>query len=323
MAEESGWCTIESDPGVFTELLTTIGVPNVQVEELYTLPPPSSDTGTPPYGLVFLFRYDPKLASTRKPSGNVVTPPDGLFFANQTITNACATQAILSVVMNVPGLAVGAELERFREFARGMDPVTTGMVVGNSDVIREAHNSFAVVQPFVVEDGLDGREKEEPFHFVAYVPFGGVVYELDGLQEGPVEIGKVGDQCWTEVAVPVIEARMKEYGDGEGEIRFNLMKVVEDPRERLRKELGEIGETGDRRVEIERELERVEALHAGWKVENERRRFNFVPFIVTFLKALARAGRFAEVAETARAKKRQALRRAEEKGNGAGDAGSK
>ena len=71
------------------------------------------------YGVIFLFKYP----TGEKPSD---TPRDGsfdrdasenLFFAAQTIQNACGTQALLSVLLNKEAeVQIGPQLKDFKEF---------------------------------------------------------------------------------------------------------------------------------------------------------------------------------------------------------------
>eukprot|EP00177_Eucheuma_denticulatum_P005007 GFKZ01009126.1.p1 GENE.GFKZ01009126.1~~GFKZ01009126.1.p1 ORF type:complete len:326 (-),score=60.81 GFKZ01009126.1:985-1962(-) len=310
MSSESGWCTIESDPGVFTELLVVIGVRNVQVEELYSLDRSLFPTHSKVHGLVFLFKYEKNSPEFPRAGTLVSPPPSSLFFANQSIQNACATQAILSIVMNTPDLEIGEELTRFREFTQGMDPVTKGMVVGNSEKIREAHNSFAPQEHLVFENNAN-TEKEDPFHFVAYIPHNNRVYELDGLQQGPLDLGEItAGSDWIDVVTPIISDRMEQYNRAESsEIRFNLMMVVEDPRERLLDEIASLEESdqnADKVASLRAEVLAQDEKHRRWQAENARRQWNFTPFMIRFVKALATTGHIEEVIKKATEKKKTA-----------------
>ncbi|KAF5331816.1 hypothetical protein D9611_008902 [Ephemerocybe angulata] len=87
------------------------------------------------------------------------------------------------------------------------------------------------------------EEAEESFHFIAYIPAHGKVWELDGFKSGPLEVGELpsspdGDtdslewrKAWIDVVRPALRMKMERYGgsgDDGSDIRFNLLALVED-----------------------------------------------------------------------------------------------
>lgn len=111
--------------------MEAMGAPGVQMEELYSLDSESLRALEPVHGLIFLFRWTPEAGADDRPtlSHPDETPP-GLFFAKQVAQNACATQAILSVLLNRPGkveLTSGGPAATLREFCVGMPPDVAGL----------------------------------------------------------------------------------------------------------------------------------------------------------------------------------------------------
>lgn len=250
----------------------------MQFEELLTLDPSELLTLQPVYGVIFLFKYP-----TDQPYATPEGPRDGsfdssaserLFFAAQTIQNACATQALLSVLMNkTDDVDIGEQLRDFREFTMVLPPEFRGEALSNSDLIREVHNSFARSSPFVDETQRTG-EAEDAFHFIAYTPIGGTLYELDGLQPAPIAHGPCDAESFPTKVVDVLQKRIARYDTTE--IRFNLLAMCRDLRQRAR-------DFGDTEL-----LEREERKRRDWLFENALRRHNFVGFAGEVLKGVVR-----------------------------------
>ena len=55
------------------------------------------------------------------------------------------------------------------------------------------------------------KKDEDTFHFVAYLPVGDRLYELDGLKEGPVDLGKCEDQDWLKTVKPILDKRIQRH----------------------------------------------------------------------------------------------------------------
>jgi len=185
----------------------------------------------PIYGLIFLFKW---VEETEKREVLTDYDPD-LFFANQVINNACATQALCSILLNrYKDIDIGPELGRLRDFAMMMGPADRGWAIGNSETIRMAHNSFAKQEVFEIEHDKRGGKEEDAFHFIAYLPVNGQLYELDGLQQGPIAFGPCSEETWLSQAREQIQKRIQKYEGSE--IRFTLLALIADKKDQAEKE---------------------------------------------------------------------------------------
>lgn len=122
------------------------------------------------------------------------------------------------------------------------------------------------------------QEDDDVYHFIAYTPLQGQLYELDGLQAAPIshgpckEEGDDGGADFASKVVEVIQRRMGRYDAAE--IRFNILALCGDLREKAKG-------MGDQEA-----VEREEAKRRGWMWENSLRRCNFLGFAGEVLKGV-------------------------------------
>ncbi|KAL1943721.1 hypothetical protein VTO73DRAFT_4166 [Trametes versicolor] len=218
------FAVIESDPGVFTAFIRKLGVQALEVIELYSVEPYETDHLNP-YGLIFCYLCDSGDDTTDEFASNEdLTDPDArsIWFANQLSDDACASQAILNVLLNCEDIDIGPALKEFAADTDRMSSVMRGLAVSNMALIREAQNSLARpadlrgARHALASSALESAknkakaaasppfkrrktaasssrrkrkaasaradEKLDAYHYIGYVPAHGRVWELDGLR---------------------------------------------------------------------------------------------------------------------------------------------
>uniref|UniRef100_H2ZHI1 Ubiquitin carboxyl-terminal hydrolase n=1 Tax=Ciona savignyi TaxID=51511 RepID=H2ZHI1_CIOSA len=304
MSSAGEWCLIESDPGVFSALIKDFGVQGIQVEEICSLDSDSFKDLKPVHGLIFLFKYDQEIQT----EGTVLedTLQSDIFFAKQVISNACATQAIINILLNTKhdDVILGSTLDAFKNFTQYFDAGMRGLALSNSKVIQQVHNSFARQQVFEYDE--KASKSEDSYHFVGYVPVNGHVLELDGLKGGPVDHGAIEGDDWIETVRPIIQKRIQRYTSGE--IHFNLMAVISDKKMLLEKKIEKLttyNNTGFLHNELEqckRVLDEENLKRQRNQVENIRRKHNYLPFIIEMIRILAAEKKLLPLVELAKKK---------------------
>ncbi|KAK5751317.1 hypothetical protein LTS12_018633 [Elasticomyces elasticus] len=325
--------------GVFTFLIESLGCTNIQFEELISLDPESLQELNP-IGVIFLFKYPTNSPHpTDKPLDGEfdyaaleppqqTSPEDGegeqpVWFAAQTIQNACGTQALLSVLLNKDSpnavdesakVDIGQDLRHFKDFTSQFPSDIRGEALSNSDLIRSVHNSFARSSPFASDETRLATGDDDVYHFIAYTSINSTLYELDGLQPAPIRHGDPGAcpaEIFADAVVPVLQRRIGRYPGGE--IRFNLLAMCQDLRVRAR-------EAGDMEG-----LRREEEKRREWRWENALRRHNFVGFVGEVMKGVTgmklKEGSHGKWVEDAVEGTKMRMEERKRKGEGGGEGG--
>lgn len=258
---------------------------DVQFEELFSIDSDSLRAVAPVHAVIFLFKYsniDREYAKRNEPIDGVYDEDfhdNGVFFANQTIQNACATQAVLNSLLNkTDAINIGNELSNLHSFVREFDPEMAGETLSNSEEIRKVHNSFSAPKFIDKDDSIPPDPSDDKddglFHFITYVNVNDVIYELDGLKQYPIvhEPLDSGDQFYDKLP-EILQRRIAKY---HGEIRFSLLAITNN-------KINQYRELGDSEA-LQRELQKRET----WQRENILRRHDFPKLIVALLKNISK-----------------------------------
>ncbi|KAI2675821.1 hypothetical protein CBS147332_8799 [Penicillium roqueforti] len=234
----NGFCEIESEPALFNVMLREFQVKGVKVQEVVSLDEEMmAFLNKPVYGLIFLFRWREDNDGKQE-----ATCPDGLWFANQTADNSCASVALLNIVNNIPDIDLGENLRSFKEFTMPFTPALRGDAINNFKFVKRIHNSFARKMDILNSDlhlkteattrkkgsrGQSADESDATFHFIAFMPVMGQLWKFDGLERQPQALGECSEDDWLELVRPNLQDRMAAYE--EEEIEFSILGLVRDP----------------------------------------------------------------------------------------------
>ncbi|KAI8096844.1 ubiquitin carboxyl-terminal hydrolase [Halteromyces radiatus] len=228
------WCLIESKPETFSTMAHMYGVQDVIVEEIYDIDNLLVNARSV-YGLILASPLDSKA-----PFNTICDKEDAdgksLFFSCQIVTNVCATSALLGILLNNEDndLNIGPHLREFKEFTKDFSPIDKGLAIAGHNLLRTTHNTFGNYESRLdalqypryddikpTKKGKRSEMEDERYHYIAFVPANGFIWELDGYNKTPVKICPISEN-WLKLLQPELKKRMHRSDA----LQFSLLSVT-------------------------------------------------------------------------------------------------
>ena len=127
------------------------------------------------------------------------------------------------------------------------------------------------------------------------MPHNGRLYELDGLNQGPVDHGACTADDWYSTAEKAVTDRIAKFGGDE--IRFNLCALVKDRTalytEQIEAEKAAAEPNSFKIQDLEGKIDAEVEKRQMYAIESVRRKHNYIPFILEAVRMMASRGKLA------------------------------
>ena len=217
------WVGLESNPEVFTQYAHKMGVSKSWgFSDVFGLDDDSiRSVPAPCVGLVFLYPYSQVEARKKHLGASRGGPIPDVWFMDQTVGNACGAVALMHTVMNTMETTSkdSSFLKKFKTDAHGASARERGDLFCGA--LRQLHDE-------VSGNGQTAAPKPNAdldFHFISLVAVNGTLYELDGNNNGPLNLGQVASDFLPAAVAHVKKAYIAPFPDS----HFSMMAL--GPRE--------------------------------------------------------------------------------------------
>ncbi|MEW5309666.1 MAG: hypothetical protein WDW38_001536 [Sanguina aurantia] len=218
------WIPLESNPEVLNEFVTALGIDVSRYsfsdvfgldEEMLGMVP------TPVLAVLMCFPYKDAAPAGTSSSGT----DTGLFYMKQTIGNACGTIAMMHGIgnnLNALSPGPGSFLRQFFDATAGLSPEAVGKYLeeppGGAPDIEASHQAAAATG----SSAAPSVDDDVALHYVAFVHKNGHLFELDGMQAGPVDHGSSSAETLLADTAKVVQ----KFVERTDNINFNLLALT-------------------------------------------------------------------------------------------------